>query len=300
MPLELHCHTLFSVDGRCTPEELVDVAADRGITTLALTDHNSLDGLARAGRRAGERGIRFLTGVELDAIWQGRGLHFVAVGFNADDRALSELAARSFSIYEHTFGLLLEHFAELGHPGLEAELRERLPNRYPTHPSPVLNQWFARDVLLEEGLFPDREAFGALISEAKKRVEADLGPKVFRGFPNLDEVLPTVHRAGGILVLAHVAYHYPGDEAVQLSLARDLVEFGLDGFELYHPSNLAEPHFNRLVALADELGCVATGGSDCHDCSQNGKNPVGCSNTPDNLLDRIDEALSSRHTGSKP
>ncbi len=294
MSLEMHCHSVYSVDARGTPEEIVDVAADRGISTLALTDHNSVGGLKRARTQADRRGIRFLPGVELDAIWVGRGYHFVGVGFDPDDQSLNDLARQNFSIYEHTFRLNLEQLPSLGHPDLETVLLDQLPGRYLTHSAPVLNQWFARDVMLQSGMIPDREAFGNLMAEARKRALADHGPDAFRQFPLLEQVLPIVHNASGLLVLAHVANYFPGDADAQLSLIRDLIDHGLDGFELYHPSNLGEPHFDRLVDGADALGCVVTGGSDCHDRSQTGGNSIGRSNVPDSLLSRIDEALSSR------
>jgi 3',5'-nucleoside bisphosphate phosphatase len=296
MSLEMHCHSMFSVDGRGTPEDLVDVAAGRGITALALTDHNSLGGLRRAREQAETHGMRFLPGVEFDARLEGKGYHFVAVGFDPDDRELSNLAERNFSVYEHTFRLCLEQFEALGYPDLEGELLEGLAARYPGHPAPVINMWYARDVLLESGLVPDRDAFDRLVGDARKRVISDRGPKVFRQFACLEEVLSTVHKAGGILVLAHVAQYLAGNPDAQVAFIRALIEQGLDGFELRHPLNLVEPHFDRLVAEAHNLGCVITGGSDCHDAGQDLKNPIGQCDVSCDLLDRIDEAISTRRT----
>ena len=294
MPIELHCHSMFSVDARGTPEDLVDVAAGRNITALALTDHNSIGGLSRAEAQASRHGIRFLPGVELDAIWKDRSFHFVAMGFDPKDGPLTDLVDRNFSVYEHAFRLYLAEFPALGYPDLEPRLLEALPHRYPTHPTPVLNQWFARDVLLEQGMLAERDAYAGLVGEARKRVVAERGADVFRRFADIGETLSAVHGAGGILVLAHVANYLQGDADAQLTLVRDLVSIGLDGFELYHPMNLAEPHFNRLVAEAADLNCVATGGSDCHDALHADKNLIGCADVSDDLLDRIDEALATR------
>ena len=297
MSLEMHCHSMFSVDGRGTPEDLVDVAVDRGITALALTDHNSLGGLQRARGQAETHGIRFLPGVEFDARWEDSGYHFVAIGFDPDDRELNDLADRNFSVYEHTFRLCLEQFGALGYPDLEGELLDGLAARYPGHPAPVINMWYARDVLLESGLVPDRDAFGRLVGDARKRVISDRGPNIFRQFACLEEVLSAVHRAGGILVLAHVAQYLAGDPEAQVAFIRVLIEQGVDGFELRHPLNLAEPHFDRFVTETRNLGCVITGGSDCHDAGQDLKSPIGQSDVSCDLLGRIDEAISARRTG---
>ena len=100
VPIELHCHSLFSVDARGTPEDLVDVAVGRGITAIALTDHNNLGGLSRTEAQAARHGIRFLPGVELDASCKDRSYHFVAIGFDAEDSALTDLVDRNFSVYD--------------------------------------------------------------------------------------------------------------------------------------------------------------------------------------------------------
>lgn len=76
MSIEMHCHTLFSVDGRGTPENLVDAAADQGITVLAVTEHNHLGSLRRAKAHAERRGLRYINGIELDARWQNANYHF--------------------------------------------------------------------------------------------------------------------------------------------------------------------------------------------------------------------------------
>jgi predicted metal-dependent phosphoesterase TrpH len=296
MSLEMHCHSMFSVDGRGTPEDLVDVAAARGITALALTDHNSLGGLPRARAQAEKQGIRFLPGVEFDATWQGRSYHFVALGIDPASSSLRDLVERNFSVYEHTFRLYLKHL-ETQFSGIEQTLLQELPARYPTHPDPVLNQWFARDVLIRQGVVPDRDAFTHAIAEARKQAVEEEGPEIFKRFASLEEVLPATHKAGGILVLAHVAYYLAGDAEAQIALIHNVVEYGVDGFELYHPLNMAEPHFDQLVAEAEALGCVTTGGSDSHDASQPDKNPIGCGSVPAVLLDRIDEAISTRKAG---
>lgn len=293
MPLELHCHSLFSVDGRGTPEDLVDTAADRGITVLALTDHNTMGGLARARARAEARGIRFIPGMEMDAVWRGGSRHFVALGVDPENAPLKALAGRNFDTYARTFGLYLPHL-ESRFPGIEVRLREALPARYPSHPAPVLNQWFARDVLLQQGLVADRDTFGALMADIRKEVAAERGRDGAPGFACLEETLAAVRGAGGILVAAHVAQYDPGDAEAQLTAIREGIRDGLDGFELYHPLNLAEPHFDRLATEASEFDCVATGGSDCHDAGQNEKNPIAGVQVPDALLGRIDAALNAR------
>ena len=103
MSAELHCHSLYSVDAFVSPEELVEAAAARGVSTFALTDHNTLDGLPRARKRAGELGMRFINGVELDVKHAGQDFHAVAFGFDPENSDLREVCEKNFAQYKINF-----------------------------------------------------------------------------------------------------------------------------------------------------------------------------------------------------
>ena len=95
-------------------------------------------------------------------------------------------------------------------------------------------------------------------------------------------------------LLAHVAEYHPGDGEKQIALIHELLDEGLDGFELYHPSNAAEPHFDRLVREAERTGCAISGGSDCHNAIEGGAKGIGCSQVPDRVVETIESALAKR------
>lgn len=80
--IDLHAHSTRS-DGRLTPTELVDRAADAGVTTLALTDHDTVDSLTEARQAADAQCIAFINGVEISVTWQRRTLHMVGLAFDA-------------------------------------------------------------------------------------------------------------------------------------------------------------------------------------------------------------------------
>ena len=293
MPVEMHCHTAFSVDAHGTPEALVDVASERGISALAITEHNHLGSLERGRARALERGIRYIPGVELDASWKDRNLHLLALGFDAETPALRARVEENFSTYSLSFELYLEQFEANGLDVTREELTAALAKRYASNPAPVLNQWFARDYFVEKGLFPDKDAAREFLGETKKAIVAAHGPDdLRRRFGTVEATCEIVHGAGGVLVLAHVANYFPGQLEAQVKLIRSLLEVGLDGFELYHPTNVAEAHFDGLVKEAERTGCVVTGGSDCHNASAGGNNALGSSRVPDAILTRLDEALN--------
>jgi predicted metal-dependent phosphoesterase TrpH len=84
---DLHCHSTAS-DGLLGPAELVRRAAARGVTTLALTDHDVLSGLAEARDSARNSGIRFVNGVEISVTWSGSTIHVVGLGIDPESEAL--------------------------------------------------------------------------------------------------------------------------------------------------------------------------------------------------------------------
>ncbi|MAE65776.1 MAG: hypothetical protein CMJ18_16020 [Phycisphaeraceae bacterium] len=293
MSVELHCHTVFSVDARGTPEDLVDVAADRGVTTLSITEHDHIGSCARAQARATERGLEYLPGVELGAPWEGVGLHLLAIGFDPENEPMKRMVDDCFSKYERQFGLLEPHLRELGCRWTKQQMAAGLAQRYPTHPAPVVSQWFARDFLVEQGVFPDLAACKAAINQVRQRITDERGPEAFQSGVNVQRILETVHGAGGVVLLAHVANYHPADLSKQISLIHDVLDAGLDGFELHHPRNIAEPHFDALVSEAQQLRCVISGGSDCHDARLSGVNALNCCHVPEQTIERLRSALAS-------
>jgi predicted metal-dependent phosphoesterase TrpH len=261
MMVELHCHSLFSVDGWQTPEAVAERAAAGGVDVLALTDHNTVDGVARAARRAAALGLRCIPGVEFDAMWRSQEHHVIGLGFDPDHAAVRDLCRRQFAQYERNFARFLP-ILQRRYGVTEEELRAGLAARYPTHPAPVLNKWFARSFMLEQRHFADERAALAGMSDVATEAEGHLE------FPwewvAIEEVRDAVHAAGGVALLAHVALLRRGDAAWQIQRIEELLAIGLDGFELYHPANRSEPHFSDLCAAAQRLGCVVSGGTDSH------------------------------------
>ena len=92
--IDLHCHSTVS-DGLLTPTQLVEHAAARGVTMLALTDHDDVGGLDEARRVAAEKNITFINGVEISVNWRGQTLHIVGLGI---DPAYPQLAQGLLSI----------------------------------------------------------------------------------------------------------------------------------------------------------------------------------------------------------
>jgi predicted metal-dependent phosphoesterase TrpH len=243
----------------------VEYRPEGGISTFSITDHNDLGGQNRAMGYAAQRSLTYIPGVEMDCTWDGNRYHFLCYGFDCDDPALGQLAVTNggmyFAEFESCWKLIEPH-----NMGVTLDvIQERLPERYPTHPSPRLNMWIAQDAFLEKGVFASEAEFQAFWeSLLTQNDDGDPLPP----FEPFEAVRDVVHAAGGLILLAHVGYYIGpligGNRDAQLDTIQRLLADGCDGFELYHPALMAEPHFEELVNEAKRLGCAVSGGSDRH------------------------------------
>ena len=289
---ELHCHSFYSVDGWAVPEQVAEAAAAAGVSTLSLTDHNSVCGLGRARTQALALGLRFIDGVELDVTWRGSNYHTLAFGFDPGHARVLEVCAHNRRCYELDFGRwapILARRWSISADGLRAGLHER----YPGVRWPVLNRWFALDYMVQSGIFPDRAAARDAMQAVAREAEAHLSAQEIWPWASLEQARDAVHGAGGVLLLAHVG-GFADTLRGQLQLVSQMLEAGLDGFELFHPANTRFEHFSELASHARRMGCAVSGGSDSHGVDAGG--PGGCGHVPvpDWTVQSIDTALRQR------
>jgi len=299
--IEMHCHTLFSVDGSGTPEDLVDAAAERGVKTLSITEHNSVDSFHRASRHAQARGIRYISGVEIDAFFRGHSYHFLAFGFDPGDGVLLNLLARQRLNYVVWFEALFEKMISLGFPFTLEEIEASLPVTYPTYPDQVLNPWALTRFINRQ---PESERLASCLRKARAALPPPPpGQPGERGqICSYEEARDVVHATGGVFLLAHPGKALRRQPEAQEKLIRELMDEGLDGFELHHPYNRDEhdanrggpPVFEGLRRLGGELNAVLSGGSDCHHAPGEGMVELGSCGAPRELLDRMEKVLKER------
>ncbi len=287
--LEMHCHSMFSVDGFCTPETVVDCAAMAGVKYLSLTDHNSIGGTKRAAKRAAEWGLSYIPGVEIDAVFGGDSYHFLAYRFDPDNAALNKLLADNEQKYNERYQFVLAELQKGGVPLTEQEQADFFHWRYPTHPKPIHNA-FGLSQLPAFRAVP-KDWYGQLKS-MREKLAINPDYKKIR-FCDLADALAAVKEAGGLMLLAHPGNYLPGNPDAQVKVIKELLSFGVDGFELYHHSNMDgfknnrdNPPFPVLSALAAETGCLISGGSDSHNAFL-GIRPVGGCGAPIDIAERF-------------
>lgn len=243
MRADLHVHSTAS-DGTLTPTQLVERALDRGLTVLALADHDSLEGVAEAQRAALGTPLLVIPAVELSAAVGERSIHILGYFVDPGDRALLELLAELRAsrlrraeeivgaLRAGGFALTLDQVLQLSDGGA------------------VGRSHVARALVGAGHASSVSDAFERLVGRGQPyyRPKGSSAPlTVFRA----------VVAAGGIPVLAH-----PGVTRVD-DLIDGLIADGLLGIEAYHVDH-SPAQREHYAALASKRGLLVTGGSDYH------------------------------------
>jgi len=250
MRIDLHTHSNVS-DGTDTPAELVVAAHEAGLDVVALTDHDTFDGLDRAVAAGREHGVEVVHGLELSCSRQGQSVHLLAYGADPEAAALAQEMVRVREGRSGRLRPVLDLLAGLGVPVTEEEVLAQVGS------SPSVGRPHIADALVAAGWVQDR-------TEAFDRFLADGGPAhVGRYAIEVGHGIDLVHAAGGVAVIAH-PWGRGRAELLPASFLTELVErHGLDGIEVDHQDHDAEARA-ELWALVDRLGVLGTGSSDYH------------------------------------
>lgn len=282
MRIDLHTHSRVS-DGTDSPAELVGRAADAGLDVVALTDHDTFDGLDEAVAEGERRDIQVVRGMELSCARRGSSVHLLAYGADPAHPALAAEMVRVRGGRTDRLGSVLERLHDLGVPVSEAEVMVQVGL------SPSVGRPHIADALIAAGHVGDR-------AEAFDRFLADGGPAhVPRYAIAIDRGIDLVHAAGGVAVIAH-PWGRGREHLLPSELLEQLVdEHGLDGLEVDHQDHDAEAR-HRLRQLTTQLGVLATGSSDYHGTGKQ-DHELGCNTTDPAVYTEILHRLSSSRAG---
>jgi len=241
---DLHTHTDRS-DGRLSPAQLVQRAVERRLRVLAVTDHDTVEGVDAAVAAAEPHDLTVLAGAELSVSLDDAELHLLAYGFDSGHDGLGERLGAMQEARRHRAWEMVDRLRKQGLEVEDAALRQQLS----TTTAPGRPHVAAALV---------RSGHVDTLDDAFDRYLGRDGPGFVAqpAFP-ADEALSLIHDAGGIGVLAH-----PGHWTPTLHVRR-LVAAGLDGIEVYHPSHGSSlrTYYRRMARSYDLL---VTGGSDFH------------------------------------
>ena len=240
--VDLHAHTHFS-DGQLSPAELVDLARERGLATLAITDHDTVEGIAPA-REAAQDSLELIPGIEISTSEQGVDLHVLGYFVDPSEPAFLE---RLRGFREERRARVRTIVARLAEQGAPIDADEVFAE---AGPGVVGRPHVAARLVAAGHVESTEEAFQRFLSP---RGTAYVPRPAFTP----TEAITLIRSAGGVAVLAHPAL------AVSEVAVERLVGAGLAGVEVWHPQHGLATRA-RWRRLAHRLGLVESGGSDFH------------------------------------
>lgn len=272
MPIELHCHSTAS-DGDCTPTQIVDRALALGITSLALTDHDTVDGVQEALDAARPYSLRVIPAVELSCHFEEKEVHLL--GYFIEHRDPDFLAllenmrkerrerVRKILVGLNKLGL------EISFEAVEAEASGDALGR----------PHVARALVTAGCVETVAQAFDSFIGNH--------GPAyVGRSLLSLEDGIEAIRRAGGVSVIAH-----PGAYRDWARVER-MVQLPVNGVEVWHPAHKKADR-KKAKKLGSRYGKVLTGGSDFHG-PRGEYHEMGSSRVTEKVVTRLQEVVGDR------
>ncbi|MDO3386419.1 PHP domain-containing protein [Gilvimarinus sp. SDUM040013] len=247
MTVDLHMHSTCS-DGALSPRALVQRACEQGVSMLALTDHDTLAGIAEAKAEADALSIQFINGIEFSSRWGKIGVHIVGLNMDISGVQLRERVAQQARARRERNEIIAQKLDKLGVKNAY-ERACALASDEPGRPH------FAQ-LLVEDGLVIDTaRAFKKYLGSGKM---GDIRLQ----WPQIGEIVASIKAAGGVAVLAHPA-KYGLTRTKLRALVADFAESGGEAMEIISGHQVAGVAQN-LTNIAQEFGLLASQGSDFH------------------------------------
>jgi predicted metal-dependent phosphoesterase TrpH len=265
--IDLHTHSTAS-DGKLRPSEVVRLARQLGLTTLALTDHDTTDGVVEAQRAGAELGVEAIAGIEINSEGEHGDAHILGYFVDPSEPTLQEhLEAIRDARVGRAKGML-KKLTELGMP-----LEWKHVMAMAGDAVSIARPHVARAMVEAGYVATTQEAFDKYISNE--------GPAyVNRLRLTMRDAIGLIHGAGGVAVMAHPA------ESRLVHLIPSLVEAGLDGVEVYYPDHTPEQQA-ELLEIAARYNLVVTGGSDFHTLDDPSHAMMGSVDVPPDTAEKL-------------
>jgi predicted metal-dependent phosphoesterase TrpH len=245
---DLHAHSDRS-DGTLSPTAEMELAASRDLTGVALTDHDTFDGLEEAASAAARLGLEFVPGIEFSAEHDGASLHVLGYWVDLDDPAIEAELTRLTATRLRRGELIVEKLRELGFDVSIGRVRELAGGD-------AIGRPHIAQAMVEAGVVADeKEAFERYISD-------DGAAYVPKHALHPLEALRLIGAAGGVCALAHPAM-WRGSDTVPDELVEEMAVGGMVAIEVDHPDH-DPPMREKYAKLAARLELVPLSSSDCH------------------------------------
>lgn len=280
--IDLHTHTTAS-DGTDSPAALVNKAHSAGITTLAITDHDSTSGWGEAVT-ALRPSLSLVLGAEISTLTlDGISVHMLGLLFDGQDKNMQNMLAESRDTRIPRMRKMIELLAA---DGINISIEDVMAA---TPVGATLGRPHLADALVRNKVVASRdEAFLELLHNGSKYY-------VTHAAPTPEAAIHQINQAGGVAVIAHPFASRRG-EIISADTFKHLVSAGLHGIEVNHRDH-SQSEREQLAEIADQLGLVKTGSSDYHG---NGKlNELGENLTDPEQWARLESLASARRVVTK-
>jgi len=249
--VDLHSHSTAS-DGTFAPADVVRLAHQAGLVGLALTDHDTIAGLAEAAAAAESLGLAFLPGIEISAVppIDNGTLHILGYGIDPANAVLTEMARQLIDARDNRNPQIIAALQKLG---VDITMDEALAQAQ----GGVLGRPHIAALLLKKGVVKSiKQAFDDYLGQGGKAYydKERLAPR---------DAIRRIRAAGGVPVVAHPVQLRATNDAQLERVLKDLVDLGLEGIAVLH-SDHAPADVEKFERLAARYNLARTGGSDFH------------------------------------
>jgi hypothetical protein len=252
--IDLHIHSTAS-DGSLPPDAILTLAAEKGLRAIALTDHDSVEGVKALLSRKNLTDVELLTGVEISAgpppaFDLPGSVHILGYGIDVDQPALNDILEKQQRARINRTPQIIERLNQFGITVTLADVQSETGNQQIARPH--IAQWLVK----HDHADSMDDAFERYLGKGRAGyVEKYRIP--------MDEAILTIREAGGLAVLAHPGLIDLAETDTYERLLVELMSMGLQGIEVFYPGHTAEqtPFFRNL---AEKFGLLVTGGTDFH------------------------------------
>lgn len=277
MSIDLHIHSTIS-DGTMSPAELVRFAHRKGLTAIAITDHDAVDGVEEAVLVGDTLGLEVVPGIELSVRYLSGTVHMLGYLFDYKREEL-HLALRSLQDGRIERNIkIINKLCSLG-VALDFTDLDKIAG-----PGQCGRPHIAKLLVEQKIVRTMDEAFKKYLGQGGQAYES-------RFIYGAEEAINIIKNAGGLAVLAHPLQLCDIEEMP--NKLRDLTSMGLDGIEVYYPTH-SKKNRKKLMLFAEKYQMVITGGSDFHGSIRPGTSLAGGRNVsvPSHLLDKMKQRVA--------
>lgn len=247
--IDLHFHSTAS-DGTFSPSDIVQLAKDKNLRAIALTDHDTTAGLKEFHQTGKELGIETISGIELSASWYHSSVHILGLFIDETSEELQTFLERASARRLQRNEKIIQKISTLGFNVTLEEWSAEAGHNVPGRPH-------LASLLVKRGHFPDiKTVFDELIGNHSPGFER-------QHLPHPQEAIALIHNAGGIAVWAHPYAMRSVPFSTLKKTGLTLKGYGLDGIETYY-SHFSEEGHNNAVRFAERYNLLQSGGSDFH------------------------------------